>query len=78
MSLEEAEKRIEDFGVVIRNSSLAHNKEGESEAGGSDWLMDKGDLHLRLGLSGNTGTLTGSISGLSFFMSPSQFRSPFH
>ena len=30
MSLEEAEKRIEDFGVVIRNSSLAHNKEGES------------------------------------------------
>ena len=29
MSLEEAEKRIEDFGVVIRNSSLAHNKKGE-------------------------------------------------
>ena len=30
MSLEEAEKRIEDYEVVIRNSSLAHNKEGES------------------------------------------------
>ena len=29
MSLEEAEKRIEDYGVVIRNGSLTHNKEGE-------------------------------------------------
>lgn len=29
MSLEEAEKRIEDYGVVIRNSSLTYNKEGE-------------------------------------------------
>ena len=30
MSLEEAEKRIEDYEVVIRNSSHIHNKEGES------------------------------------------------